>query len=114
MMPRLGYMRIFEKMFAHPHIKVLLNADFSDTTRDRLRSAMDDPYYPIPRPKNAEIYRRYRVLADDLPDVMFIGRLGSYRYYNMDRMVGQALATFDRIARTERGDTRPAPQVAGL
>jgi UDP-galactopyranose mutase len=57
-----------------------------------------DPYYPIPRPANAALYERYRALADATPDVHFVGRLATYRYYNMDQVVGQALATFRRIA----------------
>ena len=56
-----------------------------------------DPYYPVPRPQNAELYRRYESLADCLRDVWFVGRLATYRYYNMDQVVGQALATFRRI-----------------
>ncbi|MBV4502945.1 UDP-galactopyranose mutase [Pseudomonas shirazensis] len=58
-----------------------------------------DPYYPIPRPENAELYKRYRALADQTPGVTFLGRLGTYKYYNMDQVVGQALALYQRIAR---------------
>jgi UDP-galactopyranose mutase len=68
-----------------------------------------DPYYPIPRPENAALYARYRALADATPGVTFVGRLGTYQYYNMDQVVGQALATFDRLMR--RGSRRAA--VAG-
>lgn len=64
-------------------------------------SAEGDPYYPIPRPENAELYRRYRQLADEQPDVYFVGRLGTYRYYNMDQVVGQALTLYKRIAAEE-------------
>jgi len=60
-------------------------------------TAEGDPYYPIPRPENAELYRKYKELADKTPNVHFVGRLGTYKYYNMDQCVGQALATFDRI-----------------
>ena len=60
-------------------------------------SAEGDPYYPIPRPENQALYKRYEALADATPDVWFVGRLATYRYYNMDQVVGQALATFDRI-----------------
>ncbi|WP_460448426.1 UDP-galactopyranose mutase [Alsobacter sp. SYSU BS001988] len=56
-----------------------------------------DPYYPIPRPENAELYKKYEALALQTPDVWFVGRLATYRYYNMDQVVGQALATFRRI-----------------
>ena len=60
--------------------------------------AEGDPYYPIPRPENQALYRRYEALADALPDVSFVGRLATYRYYNMDQVVGQALATYRRLA----------------
>ncbi len=60
-------------------------------------SAEGDPYYPIPRPENQALYKRYEALADATPDVWFVGRLATYRYYNMDQIVGQALATFQRI-----------------
>jgi UDP-galactopyranose mutase len=59
--------------------------------------AHGDPYYPIPRPENAELYRRYQELAAEHRDVVFVGRLATYRYYNMDQVVAQALATFRRI-----------------
>jgi UDP-galactopyranose mutase len=54
--------------------------------------ATGDPYYPIPRPQNRALYERYAALAAALPDVHFLGRLGTYKYYNMDQVVGQALA----------------------
>ncbi len=59
--------------------------------------AEGDPYYPIPRPENAELYKRYSALADATPNVTFLGRLGTYKYYNMDQVVGQALALYQRI-----------------
>ena len=40
---------------------------------------------------------RYEELARATPDVWFVGRLATYRYYNMDQVVGQALATFQQI-----------------
>ncbi len=60
--------------------------------------ATGDPYYPIPRPENAELYKRYQALAEATPGVDFVGRLATYRYYNMDQVVGQALTTFRKIA----------------
>jgi UDP-galactopyranose mutase len=57
-----------------------------------------DPYYPIPRPENAALYKRYAALADQHPEVSFVGRLATYRYYNMDQVVGQALATYRRLS----------------
>jgi UDP-galactopyranose mutase len=61
-----------------------------------------DPYYPIPQPKNAELYLKYKAMADTLPDVHFAGRLGTYKYYNMDQVVAQALAIFEKL-RGRRG-----------
>jgi UDP-galactopyranose mutase len=60
-------------------------------------SAEGDPYYPIPRAENQALYKRYEALADSTEGVTFVGRLATYRYYNMDQIVGQALATFRRI-----------------
>jgi UDP-galactopyranose mutase len=59
-----------------------------------------DPYYPVPRPENEALYKRYEALARATADVWFVGRLATYRYYNMDQVVGQALATFRRIQET--------------
>jgi UDP-galactopyranose mutase len=73
-----------------------------------------DPYYPVPRPENAELYRKYQALADATPDVTFVGRLGTYRYYNMDQVVGQALALFNRIAETEKTDAGLARAARGM
>ncbi|HYR12193.1 MAG TPA: UDP-galactopyranose mutase [Longimicrobium sp.] len=56
-----------------------------------------DPYYPVPRPENAELYRRYRALAEETEGVWFVGRLATYRYYNMDQVVAQALSTYRKI-----------------
>lgn len=60
-------------------------------------SAEGDPYYPVPRPENAELYQKYKNLADSLPNVHFVGRLATYRYYNMDQVVAQALTLFKKI-----------------
>ena len=63
--------------------------------------AEGDPYYPIPRPENAAIYAKYRELAERDENVEFCGRLANYKYFNMDQVVAQALATFRRIAEEE-------------
>ena len=57
-----------------------------------------DPYYPVPRPENHEIYKQYKQLADATPGVHFIGRLATYKYYNMDQVAAQALALFKKIS----------------
>ena len=61
-------------------------------------SATGDPYYPIPNAAAQALYKRYEALADAERDVSFVGRLATYRYYNMDQVVGQALATYRRLA----------------
>ena len=65
-------------------------------------SAEGDPYYPIPRPENQELFKKYEALADATDNVTFVGRLATYRYYNMDQIVGQALATFRRLDQKRR------------
>jgi len=57
-------------------------------------AAEGDPYYPIPRDENQALFKRYEALAIAQTDVTFVGRLATYRYYNMDQVVGQALATY--------------------
>jgi UDP-galactopyranose mutase len=59
-----------------------------------------DPYYPVPRAQNAELYRRYKALADVTRDVHFVGRLATYKYYNMDQVVAQALTVVDQLEST--------------
>jgi UDP-galactopyranose mutase len=63
-----------------------------------LPQAEGDPYYPVPRPENAEIYKKYKAIADATPSVHFVGRLATYKYYNMDQVVAQALATYAKLS----------------
>ena len=51
----------------------------------------------MPRPENAALYRQYQALADSTPGVHFVGRLGTYKYYNMDQVVAQALTLYTKI-----------------
>ena len=60
--------------------------------------AEGDPYYPVPRPENAELYKKYKALADATPNVEFVGRLATYKYYNMDQVVAQALAVYAKLS----------------
>lgn len=66
--------------------------------------AEGDPYYPIPRPANAALYRKYQALADATRDVHFVGRLATYRYYNMDQVVAQALTLFSKLSGVRRAE----------
>jgi UDP-galactopyranose mutase len=60
-------------------------------------SAEGDPYYPIPNAQAQALYKRYEALTLERPDVLFVGRLATYRYYNMDQVVGQALACYRKV-----------------
>jgi UDP-galactopyranose mutase len=64
-------------------------------------SSEGDPYYPIPRPENQALFKRYEALALQHPEVTFVGRLATYRYYNMDQVTGQALATWRKTSERE-------------
>jgi len=64
--------------------------------------AEGDPYYPVPRKENAAIYAKYKALADTTTGVTFVGRLATYKYYNMDQIVAQALTTYGKIAGMKR------------
>jgi UDP-galactopyranose mutase len=186
-MPRHGYTRMFERLLAHPNIKIMLNTDYRELARvipyremiftgpidqyfdycfgklpyrslefrhetldqeqalpvavvnypndhDYTRvtefkhltgqqhpktsvvyefpRAEGDPYYPIPKPECTALYNQYKELAEVTPGVHFVGRLATYKYYNMDQVVSQSLATFDKIAgaRRERIVLSPAPR----
>jgi UDP-galactopyranose mutase len=57
-----------------------------------------EPYYPIPAPDARMLYQKYRERAEELQrEVTFVGRLATYRYYNMDQVVGMALTEFERL-----------------
>jgi UDP-galactopyranose mutase len=64
--------------------------------------AEGDPYYPVPRPENTELYKKYKDLADATEGVHFVGRLATYKYYNMDQVVAQALTVYNKLV--ERGN----------
>jgi UDP-galactopyranose mutase len=80
--------------------------------------AEGDPYYPVPRRENTELYAKYKALADARPDVHFVGRLATYRYYNMDQIVAQALTEYGKIVGLKRKEAaviiRPAEKTISL
>jgi UDP-galactopyranose mutase len=59
--------------------------------------AEGDPYYPVPRPENEALFKKYEALAKEAQDVSFVGRLAQYRYYNMDQCVGAALKASENL-----------------
>jgi len=79
----------YKHLTGQVHSKTSLTYEYS--------SDRGDPYYPVPRADNQALYKSYQALAVAERKVNFIGRLATYRYYNMDQVVGQALAEFRRI-----------------
>jgi UDP-galactopyranose mutase len=67
--------------------------------------AEGDPYYPIPRPENAVLYKKYQSLVEEEKHVHFVGRLATYKYYNMDQVVAQALTLYGKISGKDRLET---------
>lgn len=65
--------------------------------------AEGDPYYPVPQPRNAALYQKYQELAHATRGVHFLGRLGTYKYYNMDQVVAQALTLYTKLTGGVRG-----------
>ncbi len=57
----------------------------------------DEPYYPVNDEENAELYKRYKALADRQNKVIFCGRMGEYRYYDMDQTVAAALNLTEKL-----------------
>ncbi|HMI62603.1 MAG TPA: UDP-galactopyranose mutase [Puia sp.] len=71
-------------------------------------TAEGDPYYPVPRPENADLYKKYQLLTKEIKNVYFTGRLATYKYYNMDQVVAQSLTLFKRIQSTIQNDQHVA------
>ncbi|UFH52184.1 UDP-galactopyranose mutase [Spirosoma sp. KNUC1025] len=90
-----AYTRIteYKKLTGQKHPKTSLTFEYPQDE--------GDPYYPVPRPENAVLYRQYKQLGDSTPNVHFVGRLGTYRYYNMDQVVAQALTLYKKLVGAE-------------
>lgn len=64
---------------------------------ENFEQGKNERYYPIPHPENSALYARYRKDAEQLENVYFLGRLGDYKYYDMDKAVLRALKLFKEI-----------------
>jgi UDP-galactopyranose mutase len=93
-----AYTRVteFKYLTGQEHAKTTLVYEYA--------RAEGDPYYPVPRPENRELYKQYQDLAAQTPGVHFLGRLGTYKYYNMDQVVAQALTYYAKLAGVSRRD----------
>ncbi len=83
----------FKHLTGQKHDKTTLVYEFPEAT--------GDPYYPVPRTENDLLYKKYAALANQLTNTYFVGRLATYRYYNMDQVVAQALTTFKKITQAD-------------
>ncbi|MDY3548045.1 UDP-galactopyranose mutase [Riemerella anatipestifer] len=88
------YTRIIE----HKHFefgtqeKTYITKEYPDTWDEN-----KEPYYPINDDKNMEIYTKYKKQADELPHIIFGGRMAEYRYYDMHQIIGSALSKVEKI-----------------
>jgi UDP-galactopyranose mutase len=103
-----AYTRVteFKHLTGQEHAKTSIVYEFSKSE--------GDPYYPIPRKENADIYHQYQELAEQ-SGVHFAGRLATYKYYNMDQVVAQALTLYAKISNVSRADAaqmQSAPTLA--
>jgi len=76
-------------------------------------SAVGDPYYPVPNPENRALYERYRELAEKEEGVCFVGRLASYKYFNMDQAILNALEIYDNMKETGKLAPKRRPEDFG-
>jgi UDP-galactopyranose mutase len=91
----------FKHITGQEHPKTTLVYEYPKST--------GDPYYPMPQPQNAELYRKYQALASTTAGVHFVGRLGTYRYYNMDQVVAQALTLYGKLTGQSRREALTNP-----
>ena len=91
-----AYTRVteFKHLTGQQHAKTTLVYEYP--------TADGDPYYPIPRAENAQLYARYQKLAAQKRGIHFVGRLATYKYYNMDQVVAQALTLYSKLQGLER------------
>ncbi len=89
------YTRIIEHKHFEPEEERKNPKDYSYISREYSTEWKPgiDPYYPVNDEKNNALYEKYRALADQEKNVIFGGRLGAYRYYDMDKVIAAAFET---------------------
>lgn len=89
------YTRIHEFKHYHPEDRAVMEAPSTIVCREYPKTWQpgDEPYYPIDTAASRELLARYRAEAAKTPNLIVGGRLGGYRYYDMDRSIGNALET---------------------
>ena len=96
----------FKHLTGQPHRKTSVVYEYP--------AAEGDPYYPVPTPENGALYKRYAELAVATPNVHFVGRLATYRYYNMDQVVAQALTLCKQLTPVAEVPVKAAAAAVGL
>ena len=82
----------FTRIIEHKHFefgnqeKTVITREYPDTW-----TSEKEPYYPINNEKNNKLYEKYKELADNESKVIFGGRLGQYKYYDMHKVIEEAL-----------------------
>jgi UDP-galactopyranose mutase len=92
----------FTRTTEYKHITGQINP--RTTVATEFPSAEGEPYYPIPTQENELIFKKYEGEARKLASVHFVGRMASYRYYNMDQVIAQSLRLFEKIASGKHGE----------
>jgi len=104
--PDVPFTRIVEYKHVPNQTEAVKRGDVKGTLiAKEFSSAVGDPYYPVPNPANTALYERYRELAEKEEGVCFVGRLASYKYFNMDQAILNALEIYDSMK--EKGKLEP-------
>lgn len=96
--PQINYPALWQPFTRTIEWRHITGQDCDATTiTTEFPSGEGEPYYPVPSPDARALYKRYEDLARKEPNVLFLGRLATYQYLNMDQVVGQAMAAFRRL-----------------
>jgi UDP-galactopyranose mutase len=101
------YTRIHEFRHLHPERDYQRNKTLIFREHSRFARKQDEPYYPVNTRLDKDLYAAYRGLATAEKNVVFGGRLGSYRYLDMHQAIGAAMKLFDNSLRPYFADSKP-------
>jgi UDP-galactopyranose mutase len=101
------FTRIIEYKHVPNQTEAVKRGDVKGTLVCREYSTSEgDPYYPVPNKANQDLYQRYKEAADKETGVCFVGRLASYKYFNMDQAILNALEMFDSLKHADVLDSK--------
>lgn len=90
------FTRITEFKHIHPSAEIPKTTILKEYPKP-YNTTKDTPYYPVFNDKNQELYQRYKKLADKFDNLVLVGRLAEYKYYDMDDIVERSLEIFKEI-----------------